>query len=57
MQLLRPMDGPRERLARLGAAALSDSELLAVLLGTGRAGEGVSLLAARVLNEPAGCGR
>ena len=48
------MHGPRERLARLGAAALSDSELLAVLLGTGRAGEGASLLAARILQQTGG---
>jgi DNA repair protein RadC len=48
------MDGPRERIARLGAAALSDSELLAVLLGTGRAGEDVALLAGRVLRETGG---
>jgi DNA repair protein RadC len=48
------MHGPRERLARLGATALSDSELLAVLLGTGRAGEDVSFLAARVLKETGG---
>lgn len=45
------MDGPRERLARLGPAFLSDSELLAILLGTGRAGEGVVSLAAKVLKE------
>jgi DNA repair protein RadC len=48
------MDGPRERVARLGAAALSDFELLALLLGTGRAGEDVVLLAARVLKETGG---
>lgn len=48
------MHGPRERLARLGAAALSDSELLAVLLGAGRAGEDVALLAARVLKQTGG---
>jgi DNA repair protein RadC len=48
------MDGPRERLARLGAAALSDAELLAVLLGTGRAGEDVASLAARALQETGG---
>ena len=51
------MHGPRERAARLGAAALSDSELLAVLLGTGRAGEDVVLLAARVLKETGGLWR
>ena len=45
------MDRPRERVARLGAAALTDSELVAVLLGTGRPGEDVALLAARVLRE------
>jgi DNA repair protein RadC len=44
-------DGPRERLLRLGASALSDPELLAVLLGTGIRGQPVvelseSLLAA-----------
>lgn len=32
-------DRPRERLARLGAAALSNEELLALLLGSGIAGE------------------
>ncbi len=31
-------EGPRERLIRLGATALSNDELLAVLLGTGSAG-------------------
>lgn len=46
-----PMDRPRERLARLGAGALSESELLAVILGTGPPGEDVSLLAARLLKE------
>jgi len=45
------MDRPRELAARLGAASLSDSELVAVLLGTGRPGEDVALLAARVLQE------
>lgn len=32
---LPPQDRPREKLARLGAAALSDSELVAILLRTG----------------------
>lgn len=45
------MDGPRERLAQHGATALADAELLALLLGTGRAGEDVGTLAARVLAE------
>ena len=48
------MDRPRELAARLGAASLSDSELVAVLLGTGRPGEDVALLAARVLQEAGG---
>ena len=51
---LRRMNGPRERLARFGAAALSGSELLSLLLGTGRPGEEVTLLAARVLKETGG---
>ena len=48
------VNGPRERVARLGASALSDAELLAVLLGTGRAGEDVMSLAARVLRDTGG---
>ena len=48
------VNGPRERVARLGAPALSDAELLAVLLGTGRAGEDVMSLAARVLRDTGG---
>jgi DNA repair protein RadC len=39
----------RERLAREGPAALSDSELLAALLGTGIRGKGVHELAGDVL--------
>jgi len=38
-------EGPRERLVSLGAAALSNAELLAVLLGTGSAGLSVFELA------------
>lgn len=40
-----PDERPRERLAARGAAALSDGELLAILLGTGRAGENAIELA------------
>ena len=36
---------PRERLIARGAEALSDAELLAILLRTGRAGENVLELA------------
>ncbi len=48
------MEGPRERLARLGVTALADVELLAVLLGTGRAGEDVTSFAARILRRTGG---
>ena len=44
-----PADLPRERLWALGPAALTPTELLAIILGTGRPGEGASLLAARLL--------
>lgn len=47
-------DGPRERLARVGPACLSDEELLALVLGTGSAGEPVTLLAARLAREGGG---
>lgn len=45
------MHGPRERLASRGAPTLSDAELLAVLLGTGRRGEDVASAAVRLLGE------
>ncbi len=48
------MPGPRERLASRGAAALSDAELLAVLLGTGLVGEQVGAVATRLLRETGG---
>ena len=38
-------DRPREKILRVGAAALSDQELLAVLLGRGTAGQDVMKLA------------
>src|SRR5574341_1764212 len=40
---------PRERLRLRGAAALSDAELLAILLRTGSKGENVVALAGRIL--------
>ena len=40
-----PDDRPRERMAARGAGALSDAELVAILLGTGRPGENVVELA------------
>jgi DNA repair protein RadC len=42
---------PRERLVRLGAAALSDAELVAIQLGAGRPGESVLALAQCLLIE------
>ena len=42
---------PREKLASLGAAALSDAELLAALLGTGGGGRDVLQLARGLLEE------
>ncbi|HQZ18627.1 MAG TPA: DNA repair protein RadC [Vicinamibacteria bacterium] len=45
-----PSDGPRERLASLGAGALTSAELLAVLLGSGSASRSVFDLA-RELSE------
>ena len=42
-------EGPRERLQRLGAPALSDAELLALLLRTGGAGTAVDVVARSVL--------
>lgn len=51
-----PADRPRERLAALGAGALSDAEVLALVLGTGGGGLGVLDLGARVLAELGGAG-
>lgn len=42
-------DRPREKLARMGAAALSDQELLAVLLGKGTAEMDVMALAGKLV--------
>ncbi len=47
-------DRPRERLLRHGAEVLSDSELIAVLLGSGLRGENVTEFARRVLEESGG---
>ena len=45
---------PRERLARLGAGALSDAELLAIILRVGVGGENVMRVAERLLGRFAG---
>jgi DNA repair protein RadC len=47
---------PREKLLARGAAALSDTELLALLLRTGTAGRGVLQMAQELLAEPAAGG-
>jgi DNA repair protein RadC len=43
-------DRPRERLAQAGAGALSNAELLAIILRTGTGGENVLNLSQRLLN-------
>ncbi len=47
-------DRPREKLVRLGAGALGDNELVAVVLGQGQAQAGVLELANRILSTVAG---
>jgi DNA repair protein RadC len=44
-------DRPREKLMRLGADALSNAELLAILIGSGSTKETAVELMKRVLNE------
>ncbi|MCB9594959.1 MAG: DNA repair protein RadC [Sandaracinaceae bacterium] len=48
------LEGPRERLRSVGQTRLSDAELVALLLGTGGAGEPVAVLATRLLHEVGG---
>jgi DNA repair protein RadC len=47
---------PRERLCRLGANALNNAELIAIILRTGSKGEDVLRLAERMLRESNGLG-
>src|SRR2546426_726813 len=51
-----PTDRPRERLGALGPAALSDAEVVALVLRTGAGGRDVLGLAARVLADAGGVG-
>ncbi len=44
-------DRPREKLEQKGAAALSDAELVAILIGTGNKNETAVELSKRILNE------
>lgn len=52
----RATDGPRERLAAMGAEALSDAELVALLLRTGAARRDALSLAAGLLRAHGGLG-
>ena len=54
IKALPPMDRPREKLLSKGAAALSDIELLAILLGKGTKGKSALELAAIILREANG---
>ena len=45
----RPEDRPREKIARLGAEALTDKELLMLLIGSGTSGRAVDEVAADLL--------
>jgi DNA repair protein RadC len=54
MRRIRATRGARERLAERGIAALSDADLIALLLGTGLADEPVAVLAERVLHMAGG---
>ena len=57
LKQLPPEDRPREKLLRAGGASLSDAELLAVLLRTGRPGTSAVAMAHELLAERGGlCG-
>ena len=51
MKSVAPHDRPREKLQRLGAAALGDNELVAVVFGSGQAATSALDLANQVLDE------
>ncbi len=54
MRDVAPHDRPREKLARTGAAALGDNELLALVLGLGGAGQDALALANAVITVAGG---
>ena len=56
LKRLPPEDRPRERLLRSGGVALSDAELLAVLLRTGRPGLSAIEMSQEILAERGGLG-
>lgn len=51
MQKLPPAERPRERLSLLGSDALSNSELLAIVMGSGTSGKSVLEMAQELLAE------
>ena len=54
MKSVAPHDRPREKLQRLGAAALGDNELVAVVFGSGQAATSALDLANQVLERTGG---
>ena len=54
MKAVAPHDRPREKLERLGAAALGDNELLALVLGSGSRDADALALANRLLEKAGG---
>src|SRR5687768_4920816 len=54
MKAVAPHDRPREKLERIGASALGDNELLALVLGSGSRGHDALALANRLLDEADG---
>jgi DNA repair protein RadC len=57
MKDVAPHDRPREKLEQLGASALGDNELLALVLGSGFRGHGALELANRLLESAGGLHR
>jgi DNA repair protein RadC len=54
MKAVAPHDRPREKLERIGASALGDNELLALVLGSGSRGRDALQLANRLLEAAGG---
>jgi DNA repair protein RadC len=54
MKHVPPHDRPREKLERLGAAALGDNELLALVLGSGSRQQDALTMANRLIQEAGG---
>src|SRR5690242_10026506 len=54
MKAVAPHDRPREKLERLGAAALGDNELLALVIGSGSRHGDALALANRLLEHAGG---